>query len=223
MGWLYRSLNSSIGKKFVMAITGVSLISFLTIHLAGNFTLYFGPEAFNGYVQTLDIVKPVIRIVEVILALIFIIHIFNAIRLYIENKKANPKTYAVNASSKNSTFFSRTMIWTGAIVFVFLVLHLSTMWYSFNFGHSPDPGHLNYFNVLVEWFQSPVYAGFYVIAVIILGFHLNHGFQSAFQTFGWNHVKYFDLIKKLGTLVSLVFALGFASFPIYFYLFCGGN
>ena len=223
MGWLFRSLNSSIGKKFVMAITGVSLISFLVIHLAGNFTLYFGPEAFNGYVQALDIVKPIIRIVEVILALIFILHIINAIRLYIENWKANPQTYAVNASGKNSTIYSRTMIWTGTIVFIFLVLHLATMWYSFNFGHSPDPGHLNYFNVLVEWFQSPIYAIVYVIAVIMLGFHLNHGFQSAFQTFGWNHAKYFDMIKKLGTLVSLVFALGFASFPIYFSFFYGGN
>ena len=87
MGWLFRSLYSSIGKKFVMAITGVSLISFLTIHLIGNITLYFGPEAFNGYVQTLDIVKPVIRIVEVILALIFIFHIMFAIILYIENWK----------------------------------------------------------------------------------------------------------------------------------------
>ena len=223
MGWLFRSLNSSIGKKFVMAITGVCLLSFLVIHLAGNFTLYFGPEAFNGYVQTLDIVKPVIRIIEVILALIFILHIFNAIKLWAENRKAKPDKYAVNASGKNSTLVSRTMIQSGLIVLVFLILHLATMWYSFNFGHSPDPGHLNYFNVLVEWFQSPVYAGFYVFAVIILGFHLNHGFQSAFQTFGWNHVKYFNLIKKLGLLISWVFALGFASFPIYFYLFAGGN
>jgi succinate dehydrogenase / fumarate reductase cytochrome b subunit len=223
MGWLYKSLTSSIGKKFVMAITGFSLISFLVIHLAGNLTLYFGPEAFNGYVETLDIVKPLIRIIEVILALVFIFHILDGTLLYFENKKAKSGRYAINASSKNSSIFSRTMIWTGAIVFVFLVLHLSTMWYSFNFGHSPDPGHLNYYNVLVNWFKDPVYAGFYFVAVIILGFHLNHGFQSAFQTFGWNHVKYFNLIKKLGTLISFIFALGFASFPIYFHLFAGGN
>lgn len=223
MGWLFRSLNSSIGKKFVMAITGFCLVSFLVIHLAGNLTLYFGPEAFNGYVETLDVVKPLIRVVEVILALIFIFHILNGIRLWIENKKARPDKYAVNGSSKNSSVFSRTMFLTGSIVGIFVVLHLSTMWYSFNFGDKPDPGHLNYYNVLVDWFQDPVYSGVYVISVLVLGFHLNHGFQSAFQTFGWNHVKYFSTIKKLGTLISLVFALGFASFPIYFYLFSGGN
>ena len=143
-----------------MAITGFSLISFLVIHLAGNLTLYFGPEAFNGYVETLDIVKPIIRIIEVVLALVFIFHILEGTLLYFENKKAKSGKYAINASGKNSSIFSRTMIWTGAIVFVFIVLHLSTMWYSFNFGHSPDPGHLNYYNVLVNWFQDPVYAWF---------------------------------------------------------------
>ncbi|PKL87631.1 MAG: succinate dehydrogenase [Ignavibacteriae bacterium HGW-Ignavibacteriae-2] len=222
MGWLAESLNSSIGKKFIMAVTGLSLISFLLIHLIGNFTLYGGPEAFNGYVETLEIVKPVIRVIELVLALIFILHIFNGIKLWYENKKARPDTYAVDSKKENTTFSSRTMIISGSIVFIFLVLHLATFWVAFNFSGDTHEKAMVYYSVVLEWFQEGWYAGFYVIAVLLLGFHLNHGFQSAFQTFGWNHKKYFPFIKKLGTIYAILMAVGFASIPIYFFI-NGGN
>jgi succinate dehydrogenase / fumarate reductase cytochrome b subunit len=90
MGWISDSLNSSIGKKLIMAVTGFALILFLIIHLAGNLTLYGGKEAFNSYVGTLDIVKPLIRIIEVILALVFIAHIINGLRLWLQNRTARP-------------------------------------------------------------------------------------------------------------------------------------
>ena len=217
MGWLVQSLNSSIGKKFVMALTGISLILFLIVHLAGNLTLYFGKDAFNGYVETLEVVKPLVRVIEVILALIFIFHIYNGLRLWLENRKAKSGKYAVNAASKDSTLFSRTMIQTGSIVFIFLILHLATFWYAFNFKEH-TPGAPEYYDIVVSWFANPFYSAFYVIAVILLGFHLNHGFQSAFQTFGWNHNKYTPFIKKLGTVYAVVMAVGFASIPIYFFL-----
>jgi len=222
MSWLYESLNSSIGKKFIMAVTGICLILFLVIHLIGNLTLYGGSTAFNGYVRTLEIVKPLIRVIEVVLGLIFVFHIFNGIRLWFENKKARPESYAVSGLNKNTDIFSRTMIQSGSIVFVFLMLHLSTFWVAFNFSGAPEEKPYQYYSIIVEWFQNPLYAGFYILAVILLGFHLNHGFQSAFQTFGWNHKKYFPFIQKLGTIYSLIIALGFASIPIYFF-FNGGN
>lgn len=216
MGWILKFANSSIGKKFVMALTGSLLILFLVIHLAGNLTLYISEDTFNGYVSTLDIVKPLIRVIEVLLALVFIFHIFNGIKLWLENKRAKPKKYKVNASSENSTFASRTMIISGSILFIFLVTHLSTLWYAFNFGgHGEEP---SYYSIVLEWFTYPVYVLFYVIAMILLGFHLNHGFQSAFQTFGWTHKKYTPIIEKIGTLYAIVMALGFASIPIYFFI-----
>lgn len=223
MSWLYKSLNSSIGKKFIMAITGIFLILFLVIHLVGNLTLFGGPDAFNGYVETLDVVKPLIRVIEVVLALVFIFHIFNGFRLWIENKKARPEKYAVSGTSKNTDLFSRTMIQSGSIVFIFLVLHLSTFWYSFNFAGHPSEANDLYFGIVVDWFASPVYSLFYVLAVILLGFHLNHGFQSAFQTFGWNNSRYFPVIEKIGTLYAIVMAVGFAVIPLYFLFFYGGN
>jgi succinate dehydrogenase / fumarate reductase cytochrome b subunit len=115
------------------------------------------------------------------------------------------------------------MLLTGSIVFIFLVLHLSTFWYAFNFSGDPLRASHEYYQIVANWFQSPIYSGAYVVAVIILGFHLNHGFQSAFQTFGWNHKKYFGFVKAVGKVFSIIVAIGFASMPIYFYFFQGGN
>ncbi len=222
MGWFFRALNSSIGKKFVMAFTGICLILFLIIHLINNLTLFAGPELFNTVVKNLESIKPLIRVIEVILALLFIFHIYEGIRLWWENKKARPVNYTINGSSKNSDIFSRTMIWTGSIVFIFLAIHLRTFWVSFNLDMTVREGH-KYYDVVISAFQNPYYSFFYVIAVILLGFHLNHGFQSAFQTFGWNHKKYFSFVKKLGLIYSAFTALAFASIPIYFLFFFGGK
>jgi succinate dehydrogenase / fumarate reductase cytochrome b subunit len=224
MGWLFRFTNSSIGKKFVMAITGSFLLVFLIIHLIGNLTLFFGADAFNGYVLALDVVKPVIRVIELVLLAAFVLHIFNGFRLWLENKKARPMTYEVNSSSENSSLFSRTMFVTGSIVFIFLVLHLATFFWRFNF-YDPEglADHHLYFNIVTGFFEMWWYSALYVVAVIFLFLHLNHGFQSAFQTFGWNHKKYTPLIKKLGTAYAIIMAIGFASMPIYFFFFYGGN
>ncbi len=222
MGWLTTSLNRSIGKKFVMALTGSLLILFLIIHLIGNLTLYGGREAFNGYVETLEVVKPIVRVIELILALIFIFHIFNGIRLWWENKKANPGKYVINANKEITTFSSRTTIVTGSIIFIFLVMHLSTFWYQFNVSGHPESGAFEFYDIVVYWFNQPVYSILYVVAVLLLGFHLNHGFQSAFQTFGWNSKRYFPTIKLIGTIYAIVISLGFASIPIYF-LLTGGR
>ncbi len=224
MSWFKTFANSSLGKKFIMAITGSFLIIFLIIHLIGNITLFFGPDAFNGYVKTLDVIKPLIRIIELVLLTAFLFHIFNGVRLWWENKQARPIIYKVNGSSENTTLFSRTMFVSGSIIFIFLVLHLGTFFWRFNV-HDPQglaDSHL-YYDIVVGFFRIWWYVLLYIIAMILLGFHLNHGFQSAFQTFGWNHKKYTPLIKKIGTAYAIIMALGFASMPIYFFFFYGGN
>lgn len=222
MGWFSRALNSSIGKKFVMAVTGVCLLLFLIIHLINNLTLFAGPELFNTVVKNLETIKPFVRVIELILVVIFVLHIFNGFRLWRENKKARPVNYTVNASSKNSDLFSRTMFVSGSIIFIFLVIHLRTFWVSVNLGHPLAESH-NYYQIVAEAFQSPLYSALYVVAILLLGFHLNHGFQSVFQTFGWNHKKYFPIVEKLGFIYTLIMVIGFGSIPLYFLFFYGGN
>lgn len=217
-------LNSSIGKKLMMAVTGSFLLIFLIVHLIGNITLFFGPTVFNGYVSTLDVVKPLIRVIEVVLLAAFVLHIYNGFKLWLENKKAKGIKYQVNGSAENSDVFSRTMFLTGSIVFIFLVTHLGTFFWRFNV-HDPM-GLANvhqYFDIVVYFFGIWWYVLLYIVAMVLLGFHLNHGFQSAFQTFGWNHKKYFSFIQKLGTVYAVIMAAGFASMPLYFFFFYGGN
>ncbi len=222
MGWFFNALNSSIGKKILMALTGICLMTFLIIHLINNLSLYGGPDVFNSVVKNLDSIKPFIRVIEIILALIFVIHIIDGVRLWFENRSARPVKYKINATKENTNIFSRTMIWSGSIIFIFLIIHLRTFWVSFNLGHPLALSH-NYYQILVEAFKNPVYSAFYVFAIILMGFHLIHGFQSAFQTFGLNNKKYFPFIKKLGLAYTLIMVFGFASIPIYYLLFYGGN
>ncbi|MDX1700226.1 MAG: succinate dehydrogenase cytochrome b subunit [Melioribacteraceae bacterium] len=224
MSWLLDRLNSSIGKKVIMAVTGILLILFLFVHLINNLLLFLGPEIFNENVARLESIKPLVRIVEVILLAIFVFHIYNAIKLYFENKKANPQKYAVNASKENSTFYSRFMTVSGIIILVFLILHLGYFWRLYNFGPHPADGSLPYYAIVQDAFANPFISLFYVFSMIILGFHLNHAFQSSFQTMGWENKKYTPFVKKLGSIITLVITLGFASIPIFFYLSSmGGN
>lgn len=220
MSWLTRSLDSSIGKKILMALTGILLIIFLIGHLAGNLQLLAGDggEAFNTYAETLRTV-PGIYVIEALLGLLFLIHAFQGIRLWFLNKQARPVGYKIKGGSKNSSIFSRTMAQTGSITFIFLVIHVKSFWYD----HTIAGKGATLYDLVVSTFMNPWYSGFYVLAMIILGFHLNHGFQSAFQTFGWNHKKYFKTIQAIGTIYAIAMAVGFAIIPLYFLFFYGGK
>ncbi|NOX18951.1 MAG: succinate dehydrogenase cytochrome b subunit [Chlorobi bacterium] len=213
-------LTSSIGKKFIMALTGLLLILFLVVHLINNLFLFIGPDLFNENVARLDAIKPLIRVVEVILAILFIYHAYNALTLWWNNKKANPDKYAVNGSKENSTLYSRWMVITGTIILIFLFVHLSTLWATYNFGME---GSEEFYDVIRNLFSNPLWALFYFVIMILLGFHMNHAFQSAFQTMGWNHKKYFPLVQKTGTAIAVIFTIGFGSIPIYFFLLSLGG
>jgi len=223
MSWLSKSLNSSIGKKIVMAATGLSLVIFLSVHFINNMFLFVSEngEEFNTLVHSLDAVKPIVRVAELILVFLFGYHFFNAFRLWLEQRKAKSQKYAFDGNKEVTTFSSRTMPYTGGIIFVFLLIHLGTLWVKYNFGMG---GEHNYYDVIAETFSSLPIAIFYVIVMITLGFHLWHGFQSAFQTFGWHHKKYTPVVEFIGKLYAFVFAVGFSAIPIYFFIrSMGGN
>ena len=213
--------SSSLGKKYLMALTGLFLCSFLVIHFLGNITLYTDPVQFNEYTRFMSS-NPIIRVMEIVLVAGFLTHIIDAIMLTRANKKAQPVKYAMD--KKQSSWHSRNMGLTGSVILAFLVLHLQSFWYGYKFGtpaYSTDSAGLpikDMYTMVVEAFGEFWYSGLYVVAVTLLGIHLNHGFQSAFQSVGLRHKKYTPTIKMLGTAFSILITLGFVSFPIYFFI-----
>ena len=213
--------SSSLGKKYLMAITGLFLCSFLVIHFLGNITLYTDPVQFNEYTRFMSS-NPIIRVMEIVLVAGFLTHIIDAIMLTRANKKAQPVKYAMD--KKQSSWYSRNMGLTGSVILAFLMLHLQSFWYGYKFGspaYATDSAGLpikDMYTMVLEAFGEFWYSGLYVIAITLLGIHLNHGFQSAFQSVGLRHKKYTPTIKMLGTAFSILITLGFISFPIYFFI-----
>lgn len=211
---LTKTFSYSLGKKLVMGATGIFLCLFLLVHLSGNLLLFLPDEgaAFNAYSDFMSHSK-LIRLMEVVLFLGFCFHIAEGVRLTVENKKARPIPYGANRQA-GATWSSRSMGLTGAIVFVFLVVHLNTFFVK----HRLLKGEGTMYDAVVEAFASPAYSLFYVAAMGLLGLHLNHGFQSAFQSLGLNHRRYTPLIQKIGVGFSVLVPLGFAALPVYFLL-----
>ena len=200
---------SSIVRKFIMALSGLFLIIFLITHLVINsLTLASSKDLFNEAAHFMA-TNPIIYAMQYVLALGFIIHIGMGIKLTIQNKRARSQEYVYNKMSKNTDLSSRSMIVSGGLVIVFLALHLRDYFYQMKFVGLPE-GTTDY-DLVVNLFTNPYYTAVYVIAFIVLGIHLNHGFKSAFQSMGANHKKYNPLIKIVSTAYSIVIALGIAN------------
>lgn len=219
MGWFLRFLSSSVGQKFVSGLTGLFLISFLLVHLAGNFQLFKNDQgvAFNAYSEFMSS-NPVIRTLEIGLVLGFVFHMFIGIKLYLKNKAARPVAYAVRDANANSSWTSRSMFLSGIIIIVFLIIHLKSFFVETRF-----LGEKDMYKLVVTAFQQPLYSGFYVVAMVLLGLHLNHGFQSSFQTFGLLGKKFSPLLKGLGLAFAIIVPLLYAIIPLYFLFNSGGK
>ena len=202
---------SSISKKFVMALAGVFLIFFLPVHLIINFMLLKSdPEPFNKAAHFMA-TFPIVKIVEIFLIGAILIHISWGIFLQIQNWLARPVGYVNNIKSKTS-FFSRFMIWTGASVFTFIVIHF------FNFyfiklglvrGNPED-----FYSLAHELFKIPVYNFIYLVCFTLLGLHLFHAFSSAFQTLGLNHRIWTPVVNVFAWIYAIAIPLGFAFISI---------
>ena len=197
--------SSPIGKKMGMALTGLVLYGFLVGHLLGNLLLLKGDggQAFNAYAEFL-INHPLIIPAEVFLVVVFLLHIYLAISVTRENRRARPVGYQTTQSVGGRSFASYTMIYSGAIVLVFLVLHLKT----FKYG---DKAGGTLYDLVSSTFQQTGYMVWYAIAMLVLGFHLWHAFQSALQTLSVRSEK----IKSVGLFLCLALALGFGFLPVY--------
>jgi len=211
---------SSITKKIVMAIAGLFLISFLVVHLVINLLLLSNDNgaAFLVAVEFMT-TNPIVKIMEYFLMGGFAIHILIGVIIQIQNWMARPVRYKVEGYSHLS-FFSKYMIHTGAIIFLFLAIHF-TNFYFVKLGLVSPPegvGKEDFYQMANLLFADRFYAILYIVLMVFLGFHLHHAFQSAFQTLGLNHTKYTPFIKVVGTIYAIVVPLGFACIPLY-YLF----
>ncbi|HMU73164.1 MAG TPA: succinate dehydrogenase cytochrome b subunit [Ferruginibacter sp.] len=211
--------TSSIGKKFIMGLTGLFLISFLVVHCTINSMIFFndGGEMFNTYAHFMSH-NYIIRVIEVGLFAGLLAHIIQGLMLMKQNSAARPVGYAANAAGKNSKWYSRSMGLLGTLLLFFLVLHISKFFVNTKIAlYSGDQPH-NTFEEMKEYFQQLWVVVAYIAGVVSLFWHLLHGFPSAFQTLGINHKRYTPIIQAAGTAFSVIVCLLFALMPLSFYL-----
>jgi succinate dehydrogenase cytochrome b subunit len=210
MGWVVRTLSSSVGKKQLMAITGFLFLLFLTTHLLGNLSIYAGPAAFVAYAEHLHALGKLLAVAEVGMAVALIIHVSTAVFLFLENRSARPIKYAVDKSGGGGrTFSSQTMPYTGLLILGFLGVHLATFSH-----HIVDQSTRNIFQIAVAVLSQPVFLGIYLLGVLVVAFHVRHGLWSAFQTVGASHPKYMPFIQKFSIVFAVIVAIGFGSLPL---------
>ena len=219
-------VKSSVGKKLVMAITALSLVMFVVVHLIGNLQLLrSSSSSFNAYAHKLEGLGGVLYIAELGLLGIFITHFMIAITIVLKTKKARPIKYFVTkdlGGTSHKSLGSSTMIYTGIVMLVFIVVHLI----NFKFGPGIREGYVKLVHgqevrdlhrLVVEWFSKGWYVAFYTAVMTLLLLHLRHGFWSAFQSLGMNHAKYNKFIFAVGIFIAVAFSLGFLFIPIFIY------
>lgn len=226
--------TSSIGKKLIMGLTGFFLITFLLVHCFINSMIFFndGGQTFNHWGHFMGS-NLIIRTMEIGLFVFLILHIVQGLLLWNQNNKARPQKYAVNNASSNSNWYSRSMGLLGTLILIFLVLHLYHFWVPSRFGgmanvhalenttlgtYAQEEAHNLYKEMQIIFQNNILIVVVYIFGVTSLCWHLLHGFQSAFHTFGINHKRYTPIIKGIGVVYSLIICLLFAAMPLAFYL-----
>lgn len=225
MSWVKNTFSSSIGRKFAMALSALFLMIFLLQHFAINFISVFSADVFNDISHFMGTNALVQFALQPILIFAVVYHFVMGFVLEIKNRNSREVKYAMNKGQANSTWFSRNMIISGAVVLVFLGLHFYDFWIpeiSTKYINGDMSGMINgeyrYYHEMVEKFHDPVRVGIYVLAFVLLAMHLLHGFQSAFQSIGARHPKYTPAIKKLGNIYAIVIPAGFIFIALFHHL-----
>lgn len=210
MGWIRTLYGSAVGKKIVMALTGLVAVGFVLGHMLGNLLVFRGPEAMNAYAELLKSNMALLWTVRAVLLGAIALHIHAAWSLTRMAAAARPSGYAMHATQA-ATFSSRTMRIGGVVLVLFIVFHLLHLTVgSLHPAHSPT----DVYNNVMIGLSVPAVAVFYVVAMASLGMHLHHGVWSLFQTLGWNHPHINPLRRRVATVLAVVVALGFAAVPV---------
>jgi succinate dehydrogenase / fumarate reductase, cytochrome b subunit len=218
-------LTTSIGKKFILSLTGIFLMLFILVHLSLNLLLIFDDSGtlFNRGAHFME-THPLVRIAEFVLGVGFLVHILWSLVISYHNWKARPVTYAIKERRASSSWSSRNMLILGALILVFLGIHLANFFWVIKFNaHSlaevPVEGETmkDTYTLVSGLFKTSLpYSLLYIVGALLLGLHLTHGFWSVFQTLGLNSSRWLNRLKWVARIYAFIVAVGFSAIPIYF-------
>jgi succinate dehydrogenase cytochrome b subunit len=205
-----RVFSTSVGTKLLIGITGLALFIYLLIHIAGNLLIFFGPGVFNRYAYVMEVGNPLLPVIEIGLLLVFLLHIYKAVTMFIANQSARPigyvkKKYAGRPSRK--TIASSTMIVSGLWLLIFLVIHVKA--FRFSPEYEWPAGGRDLYRQEMETFASPLMVGFYVLSMVIVGSHLWHGIASSFQSLGADNPTWTPRVLTAGKVIAVALAGAF--------------
>lgn len=214
-----RFLKSTVGRKILMAVTGLAMVFFVIAHLLGNSSVFIGPDGINAYAAKLQGLGPFVWVFRLVMLILFSVHVFFGIQLTLENRAAKPQAYAVKKNLR-TTFDAKNMIWTGTLIAAFLIYHLlhytiQVINPEISSGMNKDlAGRPDVFRMVVLNFQNIFISALYVFAMIVLTLHLTHGLQSFLQTLGLNNESTLPVIIKIGKVIAVFLFLGYISIPV---------
>ncbi len=206
----YRFWQTTVGKKAIMAITGVVLFGFILGHLAGNLQAFEGRAKLDAYGVFLRSFPAELYAARIVLLICVTLHIVTTVQLALLKKRARPVAY-VKKSSAAASYASRTMYWSGPIILAFVIYHLAQFTFLFTDSRYVET---HIYDNLVIGFQNYWISGFYILSMILLGMHLSHGFWSMFQSVGILSPSYAPLLKRVAQLLAIVITVGFISIPV---------
>ncbi len=212
-------ITSSIGRKQLMGLSGLIWAGFVFGHMAGNMLILVGPEAYNHYANAIATNPILLYSTEVLLLAMLIPHVINGLWLWLENRRAAHGWKKTNGK-KAPRWNSRWMAFHGSIILVFIITHLATFKYGTTYTTQLNGVEVrDIYKLVVEVFHQPGFVLWYLVALVLLGFHLSHGFYSSFASLGIWHPKYSPWLNCIGYVYSIVVVLGFVSQPVYVYFF----
>lgn len=218
-----RVFATSVGTKLLIGVTGLALFLFLLSHIAGNALIFLGRDTFNTYSHALTS-NPLIPVIEILLGLIFLVHIYKTVTMYLGNQQARPVAYQTRKSQggpSRKSFSSTTMIFTGLWLLIFVVLHVKGFKYGAYYPVEGVEDVRDLYRLVAENFRSPLMVAFYVVSMLIVGSHLWHGASSTFQSLGLDHPRWTPRILALGKVFAVVIGGGFILITLYVHLFAG--
>jgi succinate dehydrogenase cytochrome b subunit len=214
---LFRVFSSSVGTKLLVGATGLLLVAYMVLHLAGNVLIFLGRDTFNEYSHAL-ISNPLILPIEIGLLLVFLVHIYKTVTMWMQNKAARPVGYQkkeLAGHTSRKSLASSTMIASGLLVMVFVVIHVKQFKFGSFYLVSGSDTIRDLYRTEIEIFRNPLWVGLYVIATLLVALHMRHGISSAFQSLGLDHPRYTGQIVAIGIVVAIAIGAGLAVIPIW--------